>query len=255
MKSLVRIVVGAVKQRSRIPVRYLVYAGVVVVFIVAGRLSTHNPGNTASNFVSGDIIQANGDPAIYVIDGNNRKRHITSLELFAACGYRNEEVKMVSSDLLKRIPTADPIRGVQECWVKFRPGDLVQGLGNSVVFVIDADNKKRLIVNPAIFAACGYRPEDIQTVSNPILTRIPSAQEITSVEQCWIRVNPGDLVRGKENSVVFVVDDDFQRRRIPSQDLFVSCGYRIEDVKVLPDTLLQNLAGGPDITNLCSSTP
>jgi hypothetical protein len=166
---------------------------------------------------------------------------------------------MVSNDLLSQIPTGNSIRIPQECWVRFKPGDLIQGQGqgpgSGAIFIIDSENRKRLIASPAIFSACGYASEEVQTVSNPLLTRIPSAPDISTPDQCWIKVNPGDLVRGKESSVVFVVDDSFQRRRIATQDLFISCGYRSEDVKILPDKLIENLAGGPDITNRCSSEP
>jgi hypothetical protein len=255
MISLIHSLVGTAKRRLRVPTRYLVYAGVMVVFIVTGRLAVHNPSNNVSQYQSGDLIQANGDPAIYVVDGANQKRHIVSIELFNACGYRNEEIQPVSNDLLKQIPSAPPIRAVNECWVKFRPGDIVKGAGSAAVFVIDRDNRKRLIASPAIFTACGYQQEEVLTVSNPILTRMPSAEDIRAVDQCWIKVNPGDLVKGRESSVVFVVDDGYQRRRIATQDLFVSCGYRMEDVKVLPESLIQNLVGGPDITNKCSSDP
>ena len=112
---------------------------------------------------NGSLLRSAHGPA-YVLQGN-RRVWIPSLETLTAGGYRWEQVQTVSDRLMRSLAL-----DTQEDY-------LVKGSG-AEVYLIEG-GKRRWITTAAVFAARGYRWDQVHFVSNMDLEAIPLGDPLT----------------------------------------------------------------------------
>jgi dolichol-phosphate mannosyltransferase len=100
------------------------------------------------------------------------------------------------------------------------------------------DGQKRLFPNPYIFLSHGYHWEQIVQVNDDYLARLPEGPPMT--------FRDGTLLKGSKESV-YVIEHGL-KRCILSFEVFKQLGYHWENVIIVPDTALEEIKYGPNLT-------
>ncbi len=162
------------------------------------------------------------DGAIYLLAGN-AKRHIVSMEVFAKIGFNPEEVRPATVADLADYADGDPITAATES----ATGELLQDEETGGIYYV-ADGTKHPLYDKALLAVNFYN-EPIGRASTATLSAMADGDPI--------RFDDGVLVKAPSDPAVYVISGG-KKRPIPSEDVFLSFGYRWSNVIVTSQKML-----------------
>ena len=189
---------------------------------------------------TGRLLRAGG-PEVYVMDHGVR-RHITSPEALAACGYGWEGIAVVSEGTLGAVPLGAPVED-PPC-PSFQPpdGSLLRGSGPQVYRI--QGGLRRHIPNVVTFEALGLRWGEVDALPDWALAAVPIGAPLLDVT-----LN-GNLLRGP-GPEVYVMQNG-ERRHVQSPTVMAACGYGWDAVYTISEgTLSSLLLGNPLLAPPC----
>lgn len=168
---------------------------------------------------------------------NYTKRWVSSSTVFNGCKYDWGDIVGVSEGALDNYYTAGPIYGppcpyVRDPWYNeaLIEGSLVAS-GNPVYVI--AGGQKRHIVSPQVRDACGYKTNDVISVSSTVANLIPTGPDITG-PPC-----PYTLITGSGPEVYVMLSQ--VKRHVSSRPAFDACGYVWGEIVQLSDAQVNSV--------------
>ncbi len=159
-------------------------------------------------------------------------RHVTSMEVFRAVGFSEDEVVQVTSDDLNSFKNGEPIVGVNH-----EPlGKLLQLTTNGAIYFVK-DGVRQAILDRTILDS---------RFPNPVLTTVEPVIVEQYAEGSPLLLPDGVLVRSDKAPAVYVVSEG-QLRPILSAQIFESFGYAWENVRFVPEEVLALQKVGPPL--------
>jgi hypothetical protein len=129
-----------------------------------------------SVLADGRLLKPPGDNApVYVID-RGTKRHVTSPQVFAQCGYGWDSVRMVSATTIGSIPDGSPLSSEPCPRPTFANGTLLRGTDGRVWVVMA--NARRWVASAHVFADCGYHWGNLNNLGNGVNAQLPVNPEL-----------------------------------------------------------------------------
>lgn len=183
--------------------------------------------------LDGALVQAPGDPTVYVIDGG-QKRKITSPEMFMSNHFHWEDRTYIGSDQLTQYSDGPTYN--------FRAGTLIQAPGEAAVYVVSivsGAEQKRLIPSPDVFKALGYDWASILRTDANIVHAMPGGPAVTADSY-----PDGTWVKPADAPGVYEIDNG-QKRHVANAQTFLSYRFRWEDVARIDSAKLAALPDGP----------
>lgn len=159
--------------------------------------------------------------AVYLA-GNGVKRWISSSYTFSALGLSWRKIRTISDSDLNNIETAPPIHYL-----------LAQG-SNAAVYLI-VGGTKRHVPSRDYFDRFGFDWEEVHGVSDNWLKSKKTSSRI------------GPLIKSYNSRVVYYLDDNGQKRRIPSRDRFNELGFKWNEILISDLSLLNRYPAGPNM--------
>jgi len=127
----------------------------------------------------GDLIKAQGDTKIYLIQSGQR-RAILSEEVFRQMGFKIEDVKELDSQTVMSIPEGPPLLK-KEFIAPFPDGTLIRLKGKSQTYVIRG-GRKCYIPDPETFQAQGFQWDQVMEIDQVTFNKIPTGIPLVSVK-------------------------------------------------------------------------
>lgn len=127
-----------------------------------------NLSSCSSYHPSGSLVQASGDPAVYLLD-NGCKRHILSPIILFERKYTWSDIISISTAERNAYPTSSDL-GLPD-------GTLISGSGPEV-YVLEY-GEKRHILSPAIFNTLNYKWSNVLTISDTDLSNYPDGPDLS----------------------------------------------------------------------------
>jgi hypothetical protein len=185
-------------------------------------------------YPDGTILKSYKNPEVYLIE-DGKKRWITSAAAFISNGYSWNNITYINSNELDFFERGENIYAKD-----LKPdGTLIKGSGPEVYIV--ENGMKRWITTAGVFVSRGYKWENIITVSENELGSYTEGQDIS-----FQNLKPdGTLIKGSGPEVYIV--ENGMKRWITTAGVFVSRGYKWEEIVVIPDIDLNSYADGLDI--------
>ncbi|PIY78436.1 MAG: hypothetical protein COY82_02515 [Parcubacteria group bacterium CG_4_10_14_0_8_um_filter_35_7] len=152
------------------------------------------------------LVKSSLKPEIYWI-AKGQKHWIPSEEIFFDYGFEWGEVALVSTTEM----------------ASYFPANLIKTLDNSNVYEI-VEGKKHWIPSEKVFLDYNFEWKDIVTVSNTELEFYPRAK----------------LVKTENDSNVYYITEKGLKRHLPSPEVFLSYGYKWEDIITVSQTELNS---------------
>jgi hypothetical protein len=157
--------------------------------------SGHDVPNVLAN---GRILTSGGGRPVFVIDAG-AKRHITSPDLFNACGYAWNSVSLVSDATINALPTGAPMVTGPCPHPQFHNGTLLAGSDGRVW--VQQGVMRRWVNGAAAFADCGYRWGDVNHLGDGVHQNMPVGPNVNGCTSDGSLVSTGDgkvhLVSGR----------------------------------------------------------
>ncbi|MCK4524869.1 MAG: hypothetical protein KAU07_00325 [Candidatus Andersenbacteria bacterium] len=191
---------------------------------------------TKSNKYKNDsLLKSLEDSKVYLIENGN-KRWITSAAVFISNGYKWEDIVIVTELELELYPSGENIKAS----FNLKPdGSLIKGL-SSEVYLIE-NNNKRWITSATVFISNGYKWEDIIIVTDHELNLYLNGKNITSSDFNFDK----KLLKGSGPEVYLI--ENGNKRWITSAAVFISNGYKWEDIMIVTDYELSLYLEGDNI--------
>lgn len=145
---------------------------------------------------NGDLVKLPYDPKVYLF-ANNTFFHIADGQTFRRLGWRDDMIHTINTTFLSRyargpqismsnvtlendLRTIEAIHLPSSTRLTLPPGILVKAAENPQVYLIDTDGNKRHIVSESVFRSHGYSWQDIRLVSDDLLERIETGEDVTN---------------------------------------------------------------------------
>jgi hypothetical protein len=181
-----------------------------------------------SEFKDGTLVKASSD-RIYLVSLGGR-RLIPDAKTFESLGYKQEDVRQIDAREMKSLPEYAPL---SLSTLSFKDGTLLKG-SLPAIYVING-NKRRLIPDEATFKALGYKWENVETVSDRVISSIPELPPLTG----RIVFQDGTLLKGS-SAAIYVISSG-RRRLIPNARTFDALGYKWDSVQQISDRQLESI--------------
>lgn len=177
------------------------------------------------------LLEETGKISLLVDDS---LRHIDSMETFNKIGFSEDELVSVTGEEAEQYDIGEPIT-----LTTISPqGLLLQLQTTGGVYYIE-NGIRHAIVDKAILTA--RFPGRVATIITPV--------EVEQyAEGSPLTLPDGYLVRSSESPAVFVISDG-QRRAISSESIFLSYGYKWENVNIVPAAVLSLHKLGEDLVD------
>ncbi len=159
--------------------------------------------------------------AVYLV-GNGVKRWISSSYTFSALGLSWRKVRTISDTTLNNIETSSPIYYL-----------LAQGSDAAVYLIVGGT--KRHIPSRDYFDRFGFDWEEVHEVSDNWLKSKKTSSRI------------GPLIKSYNSRAVYYLDDNGQKRRIPSRDRFEELGFKWNEILISDLSFLSRYPTGPNM--------
>ncbi|MBD3281342.1 hypothetical protein GF391_01205 [Candidatus Uhrbacteria bacterium] len=156
------------------------------------------------------------------LNASDGKRRIANMATFRQFGFSEDDIIEVPAEDVAILPDAAPINEQ----TVFPQGALVKANESPTVYYVE--NNKKYALQDEVFLKLYFTRRPI--VSVPALT-------INSYADAGIyKLKDGELVKGSGPDV-FVVEES-ELRPIPSEDVFLSMGYKWNNIVTIPDRVL-----------------
>ncbi|MCK4592195.1 hypothetical protein KAT63_02000 [Candidatus Parcubacteria bacterium] len=177
----------------------------------------------SNKYKNDSLLKSLKDSRVYLIENEN-KRWITSPAVFISNGYKWEDIVIVTDLELELYPNGENIKASFD----LKPdGSLIKG-SSPEVYLIENENK-RWITSPAVFISNGYKWEDIIIVTDYELNSYSNGKDVTSSDFNFDK----KLLKGSDPKVYLI--ENGNKRWITSADVFISNGYKWEDIIIVTD--------------------
>ena len=190
---------------------------------------------------NGSLVQAAGDPKIYIIETGIR-RWIPHLETFSMMGLNNGMIQSVTKVDLDAIPLGEQLPS------KFNPGIVMveralyrQVGGDGAVYVV-INKTLRWITNPATLTAMGYEWSQVQDISAQDISRLPKGAVLPSREN-------GALLNITGQSQNYIMENGI-RRLIPDTETFSALGLNVKKIQKVSTADMNDIPNGPPLISL-----
>lgn len=118
-------------------------------------------------FPDGSLLQAKGDPAVWLIQDGKKRGFATKTALLSR--YSEARIQTIASSTLDGIPVGNPIEFAANTLLKSKDGTMY----------LLTENTKRKIASPEVFRAIGFNPQEADEASDAQLAAIPDGIDIT----------------------------------------------------------------------------
>ena len=105
--------------------------------------------NAAEDFTNGQLLRAEGDIKIYILNSHGYRRHVPSPEAFNSYGFAWDTVKDILKTEIEQYPETN----------------LIRVAGTPEVFLV-ADEKRQWITSPEVFEGSGFDWNAVVVVSS-----------------------------------------------------------------------------------------
>lgn len=156
--------------------------------------------------VDGTLLRTK-ETGIYLLE-DGKKYPFISPEVFNTYNYKYDNVQVIDSKTLNRIPTAQAM--------PVRSGELIKTSNNPDLYVIES-GKKRHIVSPDVFLQAKYKWENIRIVSQTVMNIHPMGDKFEDPKY----IVDGSVFMQFNNGVVKVKENG-KLRSIPDPATFLS---------------------------------
>jgi len=136
----------------------------------------------------GDLIRAQGDKKIYLIQ-NGQRRAIASEDVFRQMGFKMEDVKELDPQTVMNIPEGPPLWS-KEFVAPFPDGTLIRLKGKVQTYVIRG-GRKCYIPDPETFQAWGFQWDQVIDVDQSTFNKIATGIPLPSVKPPTVYGSPG----------------------------------------------------------------
>ncbi|MEK7097279.1 MAG: fibronectin type III domain-containing protein, partial [Patescibacteria group bacterium] len=185
-------------------------------------------------YSAGHLLRAKDGKRVYIVDSNNQKRWVVSMEAFKANGYDTKDVRVVEQGILDMYAEGEKITGktdiaaIKATATKatssafsipdyFRKASLVK-LGSKIYAIVKS--KQHRIINKEVFDMYKFAWSKVKTITPANLAKYPRTKLIKSLDS----VN------------VYYLTDRGQKKRILNRSVFESYGNKWGDViGIMPD--------------------
>ena len=188
-----------------------------------------------NKYENNSFLESLEDSKVYLIE-NGKKRWITSAAVFISNGYKWEDLVIVTELELELYPSGENIKAS----FNLKPDrSLIRGSGSEVYLI--EDNSKRWITSAAVFISNNYKWEDVIAVTDHELNLYPNGKDVTSSDLNFDK----KLLKGSGPKVYLM--ENGKKRWITSAAVFISNGYKWEDVITVTDHELSLYLKGENI--------
>lgn len=122
----------------------------------------------------GNLLKGSG-AAVYVMEGG-KKHHITSGDVFNACGYGWDAVRGVPEARLQGIPTGSPLSGSPCPGISPPTGTLLKGSTHAIYVM--KDSTRLHISSGDVFNGCDYQSGNVNLIADSALGGIPKGPSL-----------------------------------------------------------------------------
>ena len=194
---------------------------------------TRSFSGTAPAVLRDGTLVRGGGPEVYVMSGG-LKRHIPNPVTFEAQGFLWGDVNLVSSAVVRSIPTGTPLLNA------LADGNLLKGSGPEV-YVMEG-GAKRHVINPTVLTDCGYGWDAVRLIATSSLNAIPTGGPLSGPPCPHLLPPDGTLVRGT-GSAIFVMRGGL-KRHIPNPVTLEASGFLWGNVNLIADSALNSIPTG-----------
>jgi len=124
----------------------------------------------------------------------------------------------------------------------YKNGSLLKSMGNDKVYLIE-NGKKRWITTAEIFAVNGYKWKDLVIVTDFELNIFSDGENISNLNP--VLKSNDSLLKGSGNEVYLI--ENGKKRWITTAKVFVSSGYKWENIIIVPNIELSLYSEGENI--------
>ena len=177
------------------------------------------------------------DGAIYLL-AQEGKRHIVNMETFRQFGFNEDEIIDVQFDEIDTIATAQPIN--QQ--TVFPQGALVKSPDSSTVWYVESN--KKYAIPDEVFLKVYFTRRPIVSVPQLTINTYEDAGEY--------KLHEGELIKGSDPTV-YVLENEYLRP-IPTEEVFLSMGWKWNNIITVPDRILltYNIGEAFNLNNLAT---
>jgi hypothetical protein len=186
---------------------------------------------------NGSVIQAEGDPSIYIME-NGKRRRIPDVETFNMMKLTQSMVIKLSKTDLERITVGVPIPSRLIPMIPMMEKALYQVSGDPTVYIL-FNGKTRSIPDPETLGFMGYNSSQVNQVSAADLSRYSRGDRMPS------RKN-GALVQESGKPEIYVMENGL-RRWIPDIETSRELGLNSGSVQSISSSDMSAIPKGADI--------
>jgi len=176
---------------------------------------------SASTLPEGSLVKSYTRDTVYLIE-KNKRRPISSLQLFNLKKYNWNNVKSLSDRELAIYPLSSP--------VVYPEGALIKGSGPEIYLI---ENEKKCHITSAVaFERLGYKWKNVITVNDEELLNHPMGETVLLPD--------GTLIKGLGSEIYLVKEN--KKHWIKTADIFIKLGFKWQNVVNLSTSELNQYA-------------
>lgn len=187
----------------------------------------------------GIVLQATGDPAVYIMEGGKR-RWIPDINTFNLMGLKPNMIQNVSSADLNSIPAGDQIPVNFNPKLVMQEKALYQVPGDPTVYVV-LNKTFRAIPDPETLAYMGYNFGQIQSITATDFSSLPKGTGLATRRQ-------NAMVQENGKPEVYMMDNGI-RRLIPDPETLSGLGLSGNNVQKITTADMSLIPLGPAIAS------
>lgn len=187
-------------------------------------------------YSDGSLLKSTESPMVYLIE-DGKKRWVTTSAVFVSNGYKWENIILVLPRELIPYPNGENISTSYNLKLN---GSVIKGYSPKVYLI--ENSKKRWITTAEIFISKGYNWNDIISVADEELGLYPDGEDISISYS--LKPN-GSLIKGSRPEVYLIENNS--KRWITNANVFISNGYKWEDIIIVENYELNAYPNGKNI--------
>jgi len=199
-----------------------------VIKVDQSEIDSYRNSNLRMTYPNGTLIQGSG-PAIYAVE-NNRRRHISSLNVMKQLGYSSRDIRKLSDQELAAIPGGPGILSGS----KKLDGTLIRTKDNPAIYILE-DGRRRHIAEWNVFKANGYSWGDVRIISDAEMVSYPGGKSMD--------LDNGLLVKSSDRPGVWAAENGLLRA-VNNINSFNNLGYSWSWIKTVSSQFIDSVPKG-----------
>lgn len=193
-------------------------------------------GTAQAELCDGALLRGSA-PAVYLMQRGLR-RHVPNPISLEAYGLQWGNINRIADSSLEGIPEGDALLDV------LADGNLLRG-SSPEVYVMEGGLKRRLTSSDAVIN-CSYGWDAVYVVPDSLLESIASGDTLSGPPCPHLSPPDGALIKGSGTPVYSM--EGGLKRHVVGLEVFSSCGYHWGNVNFIPDSSLDGIPAGDDLT-------